>query len=259
MSTLALPMWDDPVLYDLENSDDPAFDWGFWSRLVASLRPARMLELACGTGRLTIPLARLGVEVVGLDRSARFLEAAAARLDGEPVTLVEGDMRAPQVDGRFDLVAVPFNSLAYLAEPADRLATLRAARDLLAPGGRFAFDLLAPRYDLLAVAMQPSPPEVVDIDHAAPELGVEHFVRSCIDSYDPATQTLHSSNRYEITWADGRVEHRETELDWHIHFPSELESLLDHAGLRPVERFGSWNGEPWSPASRRMLWVCAAA
>src|SRR5919202_360262 len=114
-------MWDDPFLYDLENADDPEFDLGFWTWLVESLRPRRILELACGTGRLTLPLARLGAratppfELVGVDSSAPFLARAAALLESSPadvrarVRLVEGDMRSPGVEGPFDLVIVPFN------------------------------------------------------------------------------------------------------------------------------------------------------
>src|SRR4051812_8291502 len=118
-------MWDDPVLYDLENADDPAFDLAFWTRLFESQRPDRVLELASGTGRLTLPLARLGIasEIVGLDLSSTFVAAARERLVAESavplggaVSFVEGDMRAPEavVTGPFDLVAVPFNSLAYV-------------------------------------------------------------------------------------------------------------------------------------------------
>jgi SAM-dependent methyltransferase len=257
-------MWDDPVLYDLENADDPAFDLAFWTQLVQSLRPRRMLELASGTGRLTLPLAQLGVaeEIVGIDLSAPFVEASVARLAAEPsavrdtVSFVVGDMRSPPVDGAFDLVAIPFNSLAYVHSFADRLATLRAARSLLADGGRFVFDVLAPRYDLLAEALDPSPEPRVDVDHAAVSLGADRVVRRFVDHYDPTTQTLHSTNQYEIHWSDGRVEHRDTTLDWHIAFPAELEAELAAANLRPVERFGGWNGEPWDPSARRILWVC---
>ena len=256
-------MWTDPELYDLENADDPAFDVPFWSSVVHARAPRRVLELACGTGRLTLALARLGVaeEVVGVDASAPFLARARERLADEPaevrgaVRLAEGDMRAPGVDGPFELVLVPFNSLAYLATRADRLQALAAIRSLLAPGGRFGFDLLQPRYDFLAEASLPCPPLRVDADHPAPEAGVSRFLRSYTDTYDPASQTLRSTNRYEVFYDDGRVEHRITDLDWHIYFPDELELLLSAAGLAVEERYGSYERAPWSSASRRYLWV----
>jgi hypothetical protein len=76
--------------------------------------------------------------------------------------------------------------------------------------------------------------------------------------HDPSSQTLHSTNRYEIFHADGRVDHRIADLDWHIYFPEELELLLDAAGLRVTTRYGSYEREPWSRRSRRYLWLCEA-
>jgi SAM-dependent methyltransferase len=253
-------MWNDPDLYDLENADDPAFDLAFWESVVRERAPRRMLELACGTGRLTLPLARLGVveQLVALDSSAPFLERLRSRLaSGDPVTVIEGSMQAPPVEGPFDLIAVPFHSLAYLTERADRVACLRAVRSLLADGGRFAFDLVAPRYDFLAESAALCPPLRVDADHAAPEHGVARFLRSYTDRYDAATQTLHSTNRYEIFYEGGRVEHRITDLDWHIYFPEELELLLDAASLSVVERYGDYDRGPWTAASKRYLWLAA--
>jgi SAM-dependent methyltransferase len=255
-----LDVWNDPDLYELENADDPAFDVAFWEWVVGSVAPRRMLELACGTGRLTLPLARLGVveELVALDNSAPFLERLRSRLSSEPVTIVQGDMQAPPVDGPFDLIAIPFNSLAYLTGDGDRAACLRAARDLLAPGGRLAFDLVMPRYDFLAEALSPCPPVRVDADHPAPDHGVARFRRSYTDAYDPASQTLRSTNRYEIFYEDGRIEHRINDLDWHIYFPDELELLLAGAGLEVVERYGDYDRGPWRADSRRYLWLAAA-
>jgi SAM-dependent methyltransferase len=261
------PVWDDPELYDLENADDPEFDLGFWTGLLDRLRPRRVLELACGTGRLTAPLARYGAglvegfSLVGVDSSAPFLRVASSRVEGLPVTLIAGDMRAGAavVEGPFDLVLVPFNALAYLLTAEDRGAALSGvAAALSASGGHFAFDLVSPRYDMLAEATVSPPVVRMDTDHAAPDFGVTRFIRCAADTYDASTQTLHSMNRYEIHRTDGRVEHRITDLDWHIWFPSELEVSLASAGLSVVERWGSYAGDPWSPSSRRMLWLCAA-
>ena len=253
-------MWNDPDLYDLENADDPAFDLAFWESVVRETAPRRMLELACGTGRLTLPLARLGVveELVALDKSAPFLERLRSRLSDEPVTVVESDMRAPEVEGPFDLIAVPFNSLAYLTSRESRLACLRAVRSLLAPGGRFVFDIVAPRYDFLAEAVGACSPLRVDTDHAAVDQGVTRFLRSYTDAYDAASQTLRSTNRYEIFYEDGRVEHRIEDLNWHIYYPEELELLLESAGLSVVQRYGDYDRSPWDAASRRYLWLAAA-
>ena len=78
--------WVDAELYELENADDPDFDLPFWRGLVQDRRPRRMLELACGTGRLSVPMAaagaaaRDGFELVGVDSSEEYLARARAVL-----------------------------------------------------------------------------------------------------------------------------------------------------------------------------------
>jgi SAM-dependent methyltransferase len=258
--------WLDPDLYDIENADDPAFDHGYWESFVQEAAPGRLLELACGTGRVTIPLARLGViaELVAVDSSAPFLARLRERLAVEDeavrdtVRVLEGDMRRPAVDGPFDAIIVPFNSLAYLIAREDREACLETARSLLAPDGTFAFDLVQPRYDYIAEAVGGCPPLRVDVDHPAPDHGVTRFLRSYSDVYDPHTQTLRSTNRYEIHYVGGRVEHRVGDLDWHIYFPEELDLLLERTGFRVLERYGDYDRGPWNGASRRYLWVAEA-
>jgi SAM-dependent methyltransferase len=227
-----------------------------------------VLELASGTGRLTFPLATAGLEgdpefeIVGLDYSEPMLAHARVALAQQPapvqaaVRLEAGDMRSFALADRFDLVIVPFNSLAYIHRRADQLACLRAAREHLAPGGAFAFDLLAPRFDYLAEAQHAFPPMRVDADHAAPAPGIDRFTRSCVDRYDPSTQTLSSTLFYDVHRSDGASERHMRELDWHMYFPAELEGLLAAAGLEALERRGGWHGEPLDAGARRYVFVC---
>jgi SAM-dependent methyltransferase len=260
-------VWLDPDLYEIENADDPAFDHAYWETVIQETAPRRILELACGTGRVTIPMARLGVadEIVALDASAPFLGRMRERLAAEneavrgAVTVVEGDMRRPAVDGEFDLIMVPFNSLAYLIEREDRVACLDAVRSLLAPDGTFAFDLTQPRFDFLSESLNPCPPLRVDVDHSAADHGVTRFLRTYSDVYDSRTQTLRSTNRYEIHYASGRIEHRIGDLDWHMYFPEELALLLEAAGLRVTERYGDYDRSPWTAKSRLYLWAAKPA
>ncbi|MEA2310762.1 MAG: hypothetical protein QOE28_730, partial [Solirubrobacteraceae bacterium] len=187
-------MWSDAHLYELEFADDPEFDVPFWRSVCSDVGAARVLEPACGTGRLAIPLARAGLSVVGFDTSSEFLARARERLAAEPpevrarVSLMPGDMRRPPAeiaaDGPFDLVVIAFSSMAYLYTRADQEACLRAARGLCGEGGRFAFDVIAPHMHFLADAMQTCPLVRIDADHAAPQHGLARVIRHFSDRYD---------------------------------------------------------------------------
>ena len=111
-----------------------------------------VLELGVGTGRIAVPVAAAGIEVVGIDTSAGMLEVARERavLAGVTVDLRQGDMREPPVEGTFPLVAIPFRSLLHMETEADRRAALRAVARHLAPAGRLVFDVFAPGADDIA-------------------------------------------------------------------------------------------------------------
>ncbi len=113
-----------------------------------------VVELACGTGRIAVPIAKAGVRVIGVDASAGMLEVARRYAAEEGVAelldLRHGDLREPPVDERVPLVLVPFRSLLHMTTEADRLRALGAARELLLPGGRLVFDVFAPGADDIA-------------------------------------------------------------------------------------------------------------
>jgi SAM-dependent methyltransferase len=105
-----------------------------------------VLELGVGTGRIAVPVAAAGIDVVGVDTSAGMLEVARERaeLAGVQVDLRQGDMREPPVEGEFRLIAIPFRSLLHMETDADRRMALRAVARHLAPTGRLIFDVFTP-------------------------------------------------------------------------------------------------------------------
>jgi SAM-dependent methyltransferase len=105
-----------------------------------------VVELGVGTGRIAVPVAADGIRVIGIDSSRGMLDVCARRaaLAGVQLDLRVGDLRQPPVSERVPLVICPFRSLLHMHTDDDRLAVLAAAHDLLAPGGRFVFDVFAP-------------------------------------------------------------------------------------------------------------------
>ena len=107
-----------------------------------------VVELAVGTGRIAVPIARAGVDVIGVDSSPGMLalarEAAEEVGVSQRVDLRLGDLREPPVDERVPLVICPFRSLLHMENEDEKLRALRAARGLLEPEGRFVFDVFSP-------------------------------------------------------------------------------------------------------------------
>jgi SAM-dependent methyltransferase len=110
-----------------------------------------VVELGVGTGRIAIPTAMAGVDVIGVDSSAEMLAVCAeqARRAGvdRRLDLRQGDLRRPPVTERVRLVTCPFRAYLHLASDEERLEALAAARELLLPGGRLVFDVFAPSAD----------------------------------------------------------------------------------------------------------------
>jgi len=146
--------WDDYApFYDWENAQTVARrDVPFWERLAAA-QAGPILELGCGTGRLTIPVARTGARVIGIDRSTPMLARARQRLRRArlPALLLRGDIRHLPFRRRakFDLVMAPYGMLQSLTTDRDLRMTIEAAHAVLRRGGLFAIDLVPdlPRWD----------------------------------------------------------------------------------------------------------------
>ena len=186
-----------------------------------------VVELACGTGRIAVPVAQAGVLVIGVDGSAAMLEVARARAAaagvGELVELRRGDLREPPVDERVPLVLVPFRSLLHMTTERDRERALRAARKLLLPGGRLVFDVFAPST------------EDIEATHGRwleREPGI--FERA---DWDEGERTLTLSVR--------RGEEASTMvLAWLS--PSEWRRLLDRAGFEVEAHYGWFDRRPYA-------------
>src|SRR5437773_11106403 len=116
-----------------------------WFSGLARRTGGPILELGCGTGRITVPIAQDGHHIVGLDRSAAMLERAErrARRANVEIRWVEGDMRAFSFNEAFALVFVALNTFLML-DPNDRWSCLARVREHLAPRGRVAIDVFQP-------------------------------------------------------------------------------------------------------------------
>jgi len=195
-----------------------------------------VVELAVGTGRIAIPIAVAGIDVIGVDSSPAMLEVAHAAADeasvSERVDLRLGDLRDPPVPERVPLVICPFRSLLHMETEDEKLRALRAARNLLESGGSFVFDVFAPsREDI----------EETDGRWIEREPGI--FERA---DWDEAARTLSLSVRSD----DGAA----TTFGLHWLSAREWLGLLDEAELEVEALYGWFNRRPYD-GDEDMLFV----
>jgi SAM-dependent methyltransferase len=246
--TVGALLYEHPELYDtLFRPDEHVAHY----RALADRHAGPVLELACGTGQLTVPLARLGRPVVGLDSASPMLAVARQRAAnaGLDMRFIEADMRTFDLGQRFTLIFVARNSLLHLHSAADFAACFAAVRRHLAPNGVFAFDVFNPDVRMLA---RP-PVERFFVMRAPSETYGELTVEATSD-YDAATQV----NR--ATWfisGPGRADAWIMPLHLRSIFPQELPLLLASNGFELSSRAGDLGGGAFTSASPRQVCVCA--
>lgn len=244
-------LYEDAELYDRIVS--PPSDSLDFYLAEAQAAGGELLELACGTGRLTIPLAldlvRHGRRVTGLDLAPAMLEAARRKAAdaGVAIELTSGDMRDFALGRRFGMIFVAFNSMLHLTTNAALADCFRCVREHLAPGGTFAFDIFNPSIPLLARARDERS-TVMHLHDA--ELGDIH-VETTID-YDAATQVNRGA---WIFSAAGRPDYLTVPLHLRSIFPQELPSLLAANGLELVARYGDFGRQPFASESPRQVCI----
>ncbi len=251
----------DPVAYDARALGVPG-DVEFFRSLAWEAHEAGrpVLELACGTGRVSIPIARDGVRVVGLDRSAAMLARAREKSAGiDTVHWVEGDMRAFDLAERFGLVFIPFRSFQHLFTVRDRLDCLRSIHRHLVPGGRLAVNVFNP--DIIAIGqwltVRKGSLERQRDPYAAPS-GRTTFAWES-RRYHTAAQEVESDIIDEELSDDGAVISRVyRDLKLRYVFRYEMEHLLARAGFAVEALYGDHFRAPFEDTSREMVWVAVA-
>lgn len=234
--------------------------WGerdipFWQEL-AQESGASVLELACGTGRISIPLARTGLQMMGLDLCESMLNIARRKLVKETaevqarLQLLKGDMRNFSLNERFGLIFIPFRSFQALLTQGDQRACLECCAHHLKPEGRLGINVFNPRFSLIAT------PGGKDFDFGSTELpdgGSLRHTAHC--DYDPFNQRLLGQMKYEISHPDGRTELREGQLELSFFFRNEMRWLLEACGFEVEATYGYFDRSPLQADSPEMIIV----
>jgi SAM-dependent methyltransferase len=212
-----------------------------------------VLELACGTGTMLLPIAERGIPCQGVDLSGDMLAQARTKFEasGASVGLHEGDMTDFDLDARFGFVFVASNSLTHLHAAGDIVRCFRAVRRHLAAGGRFAFDVFNPSVQYLAAAngVRREMQRFYDPERGEVRVDVE-------ERYDAAAQVTRGVWYFS---AEREPDFFVASVEVRSMFPQELPMLIEAGGLRLLDRFGDFERNPFTSETPHQVCVCEAA
>jgi SAM-dependent methyltransferase len=238
----------DPEIYDLENQDfepDGLFFLDFAKKLGGTV-----LELGCGTGRITIPLAQNNISITGLDVVPEMVERAKQKASDLPIHWVIDDIRSFHLEQSFQLIFETGSVFQHLLTRLDQEAYLARVREHLEHQGRFIFGLMFPHSELLNS-------EETENEWFQYEDQQGHTIRvSGTELYDPIRQVkLETAYR---RWVDGSGTEilKVAPLSLRYTFPQEVETLLYYNGFAIVEQYGDWECSTLTGKSKMIVSVC---
>ena len=218
-------------------------DLGFWRSLARRWRPARILDVGAGLGRITSAVAR-DVPAIGIDISLEMLARARRRLEpGSRARFVAADMRRVVFAGGFDLIIAASDPFSHLTSAADRRRALRAVSEQLSGHGHFVLEgLYRPRKIF-------DPPER-RIRHAAGVLSIS-------ESWRPigSRQLWKARYRYRDRRGEGEETTVEASFVARAWDPGEIRRCFASCGLAIEELWGGFDRRPFSPGAARLIVV----
>lgn len=241
----------------------PFYDWEnartlgrrdvlFW-RNVAGNAGGRVLELGCGTGRISLPLGRAGVSLVGIDRSGPMLDRARTRVRRAKLTdhvhLVRGDIRHLPFDCEFSLVVAPYGILQSLLRERDLKTTLAAVHGVLTRGGTFGMELVA---------------DLPSWSEYKKRVSLKGWRGKAGGAHVTLVETVRQDRVRKLTIFDQAFTERRGRASRTHRFALTFRTLtvpqmarrLEKAGFAVTALLGDYRGGPWDP--RAEVWVILA-
>ena len=240
--------------YDLEYqrfTDDLDF-----YRQLADDAGSPILELACGTGRVLLHLARSGHTVTVLDISRPMLAIARDRLSAEPpevqarVTIVEQDMRRFRLGGRFRLAILAINSFMHLMTTRDQERALKCIRRHLVDDGLLVIDVFNPELALYDSAGRSF------FERSMDDTATGGTVTKLVSSHIDRQRRVNHITFYYDEMNAGQQQVRHTAaISQHYLYHTEMTGLLARCGFAVEQVYGGFGSAAWTPDSQRMIFV----
>lgn len=238
-----------------ETGDEAAF---YLQEMLHAQGP--VLEIGVGTGRIAIPAADGGAEVVGVDASPEMLAVAKAKAEAcspmsGSLTLTLGDMRTLDLRRHdFALVTIPARTLLLATTCEEQLATLCSAARHLRPGGRLIFNVFNPTQDLIFDESH----EPVEIGEVQDADSGKLFRLSAINRFDTEKQINDATQFVEEIKTSGKsIEQARLAVKLRYLFPHEIFSMLEETNLQVESVSGSFDRSAFDEESDEMIFVAS--
>lgn len=224
-------------------------DLPFYKRWLPKQKNARILELCCGTGRLTIPISKAGYNITGVDFTPSMLEKAQnnASALGLDISFIEADIRTLDLTEKYDLIFIPFNSIHHLYKNEDVLKAFKVVKKHLQEDGLFLLDCFNPNIQFIVEGEK----ELKKISEYTTKDGRQIMIKE-IMKYESTTQVNRIAWHYYINGAFDSIQN----LDMRLFFPQELDSYLERSGFTIAHKFGDFEEGPFTDSSEKQIFVC---
>lgn len=245
--------------YDVAVPDWPG-EIDFYRAIAADVKAqgGSVLEVGCGTGRVTCQLAQAGMRIMGMDLSPSMLAVARQKSQElSNVRWVEGDMQAFELDECFDLILVPGHSFQFMLTPADQVACLTCIRQHLTSGGKLVVHLNHDDLSWLGGLVQ-GQGTGFELKGEYRQNSMKGYVRAWTAwSYEVTTQTASAIDVWEFIGEDGTVKERQESGTKRLHcvFRFEMEHLLARAGFEVEALYGDFFQRELQDISSEMIWI----
>jgi len=240
----------DPQTYDLlcDEVDEELPLLGQWARSLGG----PLLDVACGTGRTALRLAAQGFQITGVDVVPDMIARGRQKAASQAVSVhwVVADARTFQLQTRFRFSYMVGNAFQFFLAREDQEALLTRVREHLHPAGCFLVETRNPSPRNLYELLYPSPRAYTTLD------GGQLVITSDQPLYDPLAQIQHCTSHYRWLLPDGRYVEKTLRTALRYVFPQELDALLYDNGFQIRSRYGSWQQDSLTAASREMIYVC---
>jgi SAM-dependent methyltransferase len=246
-------------LYDIRVPDWEG-EIDFYRELICNspLKTYGVLEVACGTGRVTIRLARDGIEITGLDISPELLEIARQKSIGlSNVKWILGDMQTFEIGTKFGFVILPGHSFQFMTSPEDQVKCLEQIKNHLVPNGLAVIHIDYQDFGWLAELLNQKEPVYKKSDILTHPTTDQKFRRSFAWEFEPSTQTATVNTNWEEIDESGNVIQvwRMEPARLHCIFPFEMEHLQKCVGFSIEAVYGDFFKSKLTNESEQMIWL----